>query len=256
MSNYSVVSTSMNGYSLIKSNNKCGVLYNQRVIVEPIYDELLGYHYSTEANFRSYENFVWDNVSTFRFKVVRDGKVGFLNSDGKEIIPCIYNDAGVFYGGYYSSVHLNYTVVVKYLSRTTYKGKSAFNSEMRVIDLYGNFVSNAISFVSFDGNMSYTFFLGRGFLLLEACGIKEVDISRYKPYSHLEFSSFLRDINRINEYGNLWVGSTMYEINCEGKIVGVKKLKPFTGDWLGNKLITIMTSFSDRKVKCLFYNYQ
>ncbi len=254
MSNYSVISTSENGYSLIKSNNKCGILYNQRVIVEPIYDELLGYRYSTEDNFRPYENFVWDNVSTFRFKVVRDGKVGFLNSEGKEIVPCIYNDAGVFYGGYYDGVHLNYTVVVRYLSRTTYKGKSVFNSELRVIDLYGNFVSNAITFVNSDDD--YTFFLGRGFLLLQARGIKEEDISRYKPYSHLEFSDFLQDINVMNEDGNLLRGNTIYEINREGKIVDVKKTKPFTGDWLGNMLLTIMTCFSDRKVKCLFYNYQ
>lgn len=103
--------------------------------------------------------------------------------------------------------------------------KPCFNSELRVIDLYGNFVSNAINFVKYADGRGYNFFLGRVFLLLQACCIKEVNISKYKLYNHFDFLGFSQKIKAANVSGELFVGNTN-KINIEGEIVEKNKINP------------------------------
>ncbi|MBE5822301.1 MAG: DUF3298 domain-containing protein [Clostridiales bacterium] len=86
-------------FIIVKKDNKIGIINETGKIVVPcIYDEF---------SYADYEGIVYDEYEEREYlffegmaKVIKNGKYGYINRNGKEVIPCIYDYAYTFSEGF------------------------------------------------------------------------------------------------------------------------------------------------------------
>ena len=114
-------------------------------------------------------------INDGRIAVQRDGKYGFLDRQGREVIPCIYDEISLFgscramvrLGDHYGIIDTTGRIVlpIEYESRTTKGEKYVYHDGLALVEQNGK-----LGYVDLDGQLVIPFYFDEAFQFSEGLG--------------------------------------------------------------------------------------
>lgn len=172
------------GYALIRRYDRWGMMdHNGQEVLPPQYEVMTsnvnGYFFAGDADgwalfdyqFMPLTDYVYTDatpMSDNRIGVKRNGKYGFLDPTGREVIPCIYDETGIFsmgrtlarLGEHYGIIDTlgNIILPFEYEDKTPKGIKYMYYDSLAMVEKDGK-----IGFVDLDGKLAIPFYFEEGY---------------------------------------------------------------------------------------------
>lgn len=186
---YESLSAFSNGFALVRQYERWGLIDHQgRIVLPTVYDFIMPLDDTLffasqdegmalfDARMQPLTPFVYtwasDRVSNGRIAVVRDGKYGFLDRRGREVVPCSYDLVGIFglnramvcIGDRFGIIDTAGRIVlpIEYESLSSSGDKYYYSDSLAMVEKDGK-----VGYVDLDGKLVIPFYFSDGYQFSE-----------------------------------------------------------------------------------------